>query len=329
MTLSDSSSKVAGFKLFTVAFIFTFFTPILVSAHTRWFAQGELEPFISTEPTLLYLLACATVSLVIVLMAYLLERYKLLQLNFLQPKTHNAFVRASSTLSIITGSFFMIAGTHGYLFSPNLNYGVHIPTSLIVFQFIVGLMLVLGVYARLGALALMLLWFSGITFGGVEALIENVWVLSIASFIFIMGNDHYGLVSAESLKKLSKKMENYALPILRVGTGATLLVLGFSEKIFQPELGMNFLSMYHWNFMHSFGFSDYLFVLSAGTVESLLGLLLVLGVMTRLVSVVIAVFFTIPIFIIGPIELAGHLPHFIAIVMLILFGAGEKLRLAK
>ena len=302
--------------------------PIIASAHTRWFAQGELEPFVTNEPTVLYLSGCALIAFVILLIAYIFERNKILQLNFLQPKSGNAFNRASSVLSIITGTFFMIAGTHGYLFSPNLNYGIDIPTTMIASQFLIGLMLVLGIYARLGALALMFLWFLGIAYGGVEALIENAWVLSIATFIFIMGNDYYGL-SVESLKSIAKRFEKYALPILRIGTGATLLILGFSEKIFQPELGINFLTQYQWNFMQSFGFSDYLFVLSAGSVEALLGLLLILGLVTRMTAVVIAILFTIPIFIIGPIELAGHLPHFIAVVMLIIFGAGSCLKLGK
>jgi uncharacterized membrane protein YphA (DoxX/SURF4 family) len=109
----------------------------------------------------------------------------------------------------------------------------------------------------------------------------------------------------------------------------TLFVLGFSEKILHPEFGINFLSMYPWNFMQSLGlaYSDYLFTLSAGAVESLFGLVFMLGIVTRLNALVLAVFFTIPIFILGPIELAGHMPHFAAVVLLLLFGAGEHFKL--
>ncbi|MEK9154083.1 MAG: hypothetical protein AAB798_01275, partial [Patescibacteria group bacterium] len=73
-------------------------------------------------------------------------------------------------------------------------------------------------------------------------------------------------------------------------------------------------------------YSDYLFTLSAGAVESLFGLIFILGVVTRLNALIVAIVFTIPLFILGPIELAGHLPHFAAVVLLLLFGGGNMLK---
>ncbi len=109
-----------------------------------------------------------------------------------------------------------------------------------------------------------------------------------------------------------------------MGTGATLMILGFSAKILAPEFGINFLATHQWNFMTLLGFnySDYLFTLSAGAVEFLFGLIFFLGLVTRINALVVAVVFSIPLFILGPIELAGHLPHFAAVVLLLLFGSG-------
>ena len=58
------------------------------------------------------------------------------------------------------------------------------------------------------------------------------------------------------------------------------MILGFSEKILAPELGVNFLEGHSWNFMNAIGlnFSDYLFTLSAGATEFILGLVFVLGI---------------------------------------------------
>jgi uncharacterized membrane protein YphA (DoxX/SURF4 family) len=78
-----------------------------------------------------------------------------------------------------------------------------------------------------------------------------------------------------------------------------------------------------------FPYSDYLFTLSAGATEAVFGLLLILGTVTRLNSLVIAVFFSIPLFILGPIELTGHMPHFAAIVILLLFGAGQEWKISR
>jgi len=157
-------------------------------------------------------------------------------------------------------------------------------------------------------------------------MIEDIWVLSIAFFILTIGNDYFSITSVRAIKPFTYGLKKYSLGILRIGTGVTLVTLGFSEKILKPELGLNFLAQHDWNFMSCLGFSDYLFVLSAGSVEALLGVLLILGVMTRVTALVIAIIFTIPLFILGPIELAGHLPHFVAVFVILLFGAGEHFR---
>ncbi len=168
------------------------------------------------------------------------------------------------------------------------------------------------------------LWAISFFYVGVISAIENIWVLSTAIFIMIMGNDYFSLVSFSYLRDHLSRFKPFALSILRVGTGLTLLILGFSEKILAPRYGINFLESHNWNFMEKIGFnySDYLFTLSAGSVEVLLGVILLIGVVTRFTAMVTAIIFTIPLFLLGPIELAGHIPHFAAIVLLMLFGNG-------
>ncbi|MBI2612389.1 DoxX family membrane protein [Candidatus Kaiserbacteria bacterium] len=306
--------------------------PGIALAHTRWFAAGEILPYVSDEPTALYLGAWALVAFAIVTTGIYLERRGLMQLSLLHPRRDHAYPRAASTFSMIAGAFFLIAGTHGYLFSPNLTIESGIPYTLVVLQILIGVAFLAGVYARVAALGLALLWLASIPLAGVIAILEDVWVLSTALFVLIMGSDYFSLVPWRAFAHLTRRYHEYALPLLRLGTGATLLVLGFSEKILRPELGINFLAQHDWNFMQLLGFewySDYLFVLSAGAVESLLGLIFILGVVTRLNALVLAIFFTIPMFILGPIELAGHLPHFAAVVLLLLFGGGNRLKISQ
>ncbi|OGG79960.1 hypothetical protein A3A39_01085 [Candidatus Kaiserbacteria bacterium RIFCSPLOWO2_01_FULL_54_13] len=303
--------------------------PLFALAHTRWFAEGDVPPYMTYEPTALYLGAWALVALAVVAAGIYLERRGLLQLSFLHPRRDHAFPRAAATFSMVAGAFFVIAGTHGYLFSPNLTLGAGVPYVLIVFQIVIGVAFLAGIYARVAAIALALLWAAGFVFVGALSMFEDVWVLSTALFILIMGSDYFSLVPIRALAHLTRRFHDYALPLLRIGTGVTLLILGFSEKILHPEFGINFLAEHHWNFMQLLGlewYSDYLFTLSAGAVESLLGLIFILGVITRLNAFILAAFFTIPMFILGPIELAGHLPHFAAVVLLLLFGGGTKLK---
>ncbi len=309
-------------KLFFV--FLTFLAPIMASAHTRWFADGELAPISTTEPTNLYLTVWGLVILTITFIGILFERKGWFQFSFLNPTKPHVFERAASTFVMVVGAFFVIAGTHEYLFSPNQTIDAGIPTLLVYLQILIGLAFLLGIASRVCGIILGLLWASTFHFMGVVAALENIWVLSTAIFITLMGNEYFSIISFSFLRKIVAPFKKYGLSILRLGTGLTLMVLGFSEKILAPQLGTNFLSYYQWNFMERMGleFSDYLFTLSAGSVEFLFGFILVLGVVTRLNALVIAIVFSIPLFILGPIELAGHLPHFAAVVLLLLFGNG-------
>lgn len=315
--------------MYILAFV-AVFLPTIALAHTRWFAPPGVQPHITNEPTFFYLAAWGLVSLFVVLVAAYIERRGILQLSWLEPRRDHAFARAAATFSMIAGAFFLIAGTHEYLFSPNLTTSVGVPYVLIVAQVVIGAAFLFGVFARVAALLLALLWLAGLMFVEPLMLLENAWVFTTALFILVMGSDYFSLVPFKTLSHVTRGYESYALPLLRIGVGATLLVLGFSEKILRPEFGMSFLAEHQWNFMQLLGFgwySDYLFTLSAGAVESLIGLIFILGLATRLNALVLATFFTIPMFILGPIELAGHLPHFAAVILLILFGGGDRLKI--
>jgi uncharacterized membrane protein YphA (DoxX/SURF4 family) len=300
--------------------------PMLALAHTKWFADGALPPYHPAEPTWLYLTVWGLIATVIVGIGYYFQQHQLFQLPWLKPHASHEYDRAAATFAMVTGAFLLIAGTHDYLFSPNQGVHTGVPMVLIVVQILIGLAFLLGIATRSAALVLTLVWLSSIFFIGFVSALENIWVLSTATFIAIMGNDYFSLLGKSYFKKKLEVYKPYALSVLRLGTGATLLILGFSEKILEPEYGINFLNQFHWNFMALLGFhySDYLFVISAGSMEALFGFIFILGVVTRLNALVVAIFFTIPMFILGPIELAGHMPHFAAVVLLLLFGSGDK-----
>ncbi len=306
--------------------IITLFTPLGALAHTKWFAETDLPPLKTDEPTLLYLSIWAGICAAIVACGIWFEKKGWFCLSFLAPKSDkpHIFARAASTFVMATGAFFIIAGTHEYIFSPNLTIDSGIPAAIIYAQIFIGLALLLGIASRTAGIALALLWASLFPYVGWIEMIEDIWVLSTALFILFMGNDYFSIISFSALRSVVAPFKRYALSILRIGTGLTLMILGLSEKILAPEYGINFLAHYNWNFMELLGYpySDYLFTLSAGSVELLFGLIFVLGVVTRFNALVVATVFSIPLFILGPIELAGHLPHFMAILLLLLFGNG-------
>lgn len=321
MEEARSTHTVNYMNIFFSAIIL-FALPTLASAHTRWFMAEGVPVYKISEPTEIYLSIFACLVLVTTLAAVWLHQTKHVNLRFLKPKQSHAYERAASTFTMVIGSFLLIAGTHEYLFSPNLSHTSGIPSYLIIIQIVVGIAFLVGVLTRLSACLLILVWLLAVYSAGWLAMLENIWVLSTAAFIMIMGNDYFSFIPFSFLRNRIKKFKTLALSILRIGTGANLVILGLTEKILAPEYGLYFLSQHHWNFMQAFGFnySNYLFTLSAGSVEILIGLIFILGVVTRLNAIIAIVVFTVPLFILGPIELAGHLPHFAAMFLLLFFG---------
>jgi uncharacterized membrane protein YphA (DoxX/SURF4 family) len=297
--------------------------PLVSSAHTKWFADDNM-PAVPNEPGEVYIAVWFGIIFVIVTVGLILHKTRWFNFDFLRPHQPHVFERAASTFAMVTGSFLIIAGTHAYLFSPNLTPSYGIPMYLIFIQIAIGLAFLLGIASRVSGIILAGLWATLFYYTSWVDALENIWVLSTAIFITLMGNEYFSIVSFSALRSVVAPFKKYALSVLRVGTGSTLMVLGLSEKILAPEYGLNFLESHHWNFMQALGFpyTDYLFTISAGSVEFLFGLIFVLGIVTRLNAFVVAIVFTIPLFILGPIELTGHLPHFLAVVLLLLFGGG-------
>ncbi len=298
--------------------------PMISLAHTRWFAEGEMPVYTAGPEAGLYLIVWAVIATAAVFIALFLHKQKWFDFEGMKPKKPHVFERAASTFVMVAGAFFLIAGTHEYLFSPNLTIESGVPMFLIVLQILVGLAFLLGIASRVCGILLGLMWVALFYYVDFVVAIENIWVLSIAIFITLMGNEYFSIISFSSLRSVMAPYKHYGLSFLRIGTGATLMILAFSEKILAPEYGINFLQIHDWNFMYKLGFefSNYLFVISAGAVEFILGLIFVLGLITRLNALIVAVIFSIPLFILGPIELAGHMPHFAAVVLLLLFGGG-------
>jgi uncharacterized membrane protein YphA (DoxX/SURF4 family) len=313
----------AAFALFALS-------PMVALAHTRWFAGGDLKPFSTQEPTSLYLTVLALCAACGLALALFLERRGMFSLEFLRPRRDHAFSRASATLVMLAGAFFIVAASNNYLFAPVFTPEAGIPPLYILTEMVLGVMLLAGIFPRIAGIVLLGLWGLLVADMGLLMGLEHVWVPGVALFAAILGSDYFSLFPVHTLSNLTLRIRPWAHPILRIAAGMTLLVLGFSEKIFAPELGVHFLAEHPWNFMQLLGvswYSDYLFTLSAGTVEAFLGLLLILGLLTRLTALITLGIFLIPMGILGPLELTGHLPHLSAIALLIFFGGGEKLRL--
>jgi uncharacterized membrane protein YphA (DoxX/SURF4 family) len=162
---------------------------------------------------------------------------------------------------------------------------------------------------------------------GLVEMLDTLEMVGFAFYAMVIGRPKWKVIEARWFEHITHTFHQYGVSILRVGVGINLMILGFSEKILTPSLTQNFLLQYDWNFMHRIGFewfSDYWFAFAAGAGEFLFGLFFLLGLVTRLSTIALAVFLVTTLVLLGPVELIGHLPHFSIACVLLVLGAGSR-----
>ena len=148
-----------------------------------------------------------------------------------------------------------------------------------VLQIGVALALFYGAFTRAAALALVGLWAAGVVYFGPVLLLEQAIVPGIALTLAITGRGPFAVDALLSARRGRPRLRrlHHAITPLRIGTGISLATLAFTEKLWNLPLGLAFLERYPVNFMPSLGIpmDDRTFLLAAGTVELLAGLLLI------------------------------------------------------
>lgn len=178
--------------------------------------------------------------------------------------------------------------------------------------------------------AILLLTNFAIPFAAVLLLISYLSIIYFFSFSEAI--DYMNLIGISVF--LFWRKSEFALAILRVFTGLALFTLAFSEKLLFPGRALEFLEHYQLNFMQMIGFHGYtnsFFTLSAGAVEAAFGIILILGLITRVnIAALTGFFLASNIFFFvqgynqeGFVELMGHLPIIGTAIVLFAFGAGR------
>lgn len=305
----------------------TLWVPLQALAHIKWFAheQEYVRPYhITDTPVLIAILG----AIIMILLGIYLEK----TLRIPQ-KLHTVIKkwapRVLSLASIGFGLAFIIFTVNGFVFAPNLPTEGSLGTIMLVLQGIIGAMMLFGFYERVGGMLLFLLFGFGVAEYGLIEMLDTLEILGFAVYIIIIGRPLWKITECAWIQKHMHSIHEYGHPLLRIGVGLNLIVLGFTEKILTPSLTSNFLIDYHWNFMHFFGMSDYWFSFYAGATEALIGLFFVLGLITRITTIILALILVTTLILLGPIELIGHLPHFSIAIVLLVLGSSSRLLLIK
>lgn len=214
-------------------------------------------------------------------------------------------------VGIHVGLPLIVLGIHGALFSPsNVLRGAAL-YGFGVAQIGIGVSLLYGALTRLAGLALAGVWLAGALVMGLEPMLESMHMLGFAAFFFMTGRGPYAVdrLLFPALEP-SAGLAKCAMTVVRVATGASLVMIALTEKLANQPLAVAFLEKYPLNFTRWLGLplSDHIFAVCAGGVELLIGLWLMLGLFPRVIIVTAWLFINMTLTVFNWLELLGHLP---------------------
>jgi len=228
-------------------------------------------------------------------------------------------------IGVHMGVTLLVSGVSRELFIPNLVLPVNLLGGVLgMIEIAIALSFIYGALARPAAAMLAVIWLIGVIMFGPLRLIEHTEILGIAFFVFATGRGP--LAFDQALDRLNKPVASlipYAVPVLRVALGVGLTVVAFTEKIWNVPMALAFLQDHHFNFFPYIGMTsidDVKFTLIAGTIELIVGLMIISGAYVRLVIVITLIPFNLTLPFMGWRELVGHLPTYGILALLLLWG---------
>ncbi len=307
-------------------------SPKLAYAHERWFVESGTHSGerLGLDVTSVFLLFGAVF---LGAMAYTNERSgwtRGIRIPF--QSTHRLLPRGMEwrVVASLSGIMLIINSIMGVFLASEFILPQQAPFILgQIGQMVIGLLLVSQMYFAVGgALVLLVAVPIAAIYLPANLLIDYVVEFAALAAALIL----VGLTSCPDrlfrkwIKTTPERLEHLALPIIRIGTGLTLVILALHNKLLNPDIALTFLDKYAFNFMPYIGlpwFTNLHFVFAAGVAEVTLGLILMLGLATRFVAAVILGFFITTLIMLGPMELVGHLPLLGIMFLLIYLGSGR------
>jgi uncharacterized membrane protein YphA (DoxX/SURF4 family) len=303
--------------------------PATALAHERWFVPKDAQP--ATDWSALFslpvLLALVGGGATVVALAWL-QRQIGDPLWPRPPFFQRLEPAAPAILAVQTAIAMIFAASRLQLFVPNIELphnaiGVFIAGLAVVAAF----SFITGVLTRIGAVITVGLFIAAFGFAEYpEEVLEQIIFVGIAFYLVAVGRGvvRYPDRREEDRTDLTDRLLPHALPVLRICAGISVLVLGFTEKLLNVELGIAFLQEYpRFNVAQELGidwFTDRRFVYAVGVVEVIAGCALIAGYLPRLVILALWIPFNLGIAFLPPQELIGHLPILSTMYVLLVRG---------
>lgn len=284
--------------------------------HVKWFTDPTAFP---TRYELLFslpVLAALAVAALAVVAAWAWEQ------RLPEPRSVKWLERfapyAPLALGLHVGLALIAGAIVGVLFAPSSMLTVGTDSLfgflLLTAQAMAGLMIVLGLATRAAALLLALLGLVAMIPFSVESILEQVHILGIAMFLFLVGR---GPLSLDRIRGVRPPLSGPEIPrasltLLRVLFGFAVFYNALTEKLLNPGLAEALLAERPYlnvtRLVGPIALPDGQFAFLAGVTELVIGAIILSPWLTRPTMAVGAVIFTASLFVFGWTELLGHLP---------------------
>ena len=196
---------------------------------------------------------------------------------------------------------------------------------------VVAITMATGWYAREGAALLVVAGPLGMIAFGVVPVLSRLDLLGLALFVLIAGPGRWS-ADVETGRAAPTSPDEHARAIwwLKVAAGIALIVVALDEKLVHPQLAVEFLAGHpNFNVVQSLlgiDMSAIEFTRLAASVEVLFGLLLLSGALPQVIVLVAALPFNATLWYFGANELMGHLPIYVTLLAVLVYGSSPQLR---
>lgn len=212
----------------------------------------------------------------------------------------------------------LVNGVQGRLFSSSHQLEGSLSNWIGLAEIMIALSLFYGGLTRPAAALIGFLWLLGIDLLGFRPMLESIQYLGFASFFYLAGRGPYAID-----RILFPKLEptasytGYALLFLRIGVGLNLIVFGFTEKFANIPFASSLLEQH--TFLNFTTIPNEIFVLLAGALEVLAGILIVLGIFPRTIALITLICINASLTIYNWHELIDYLPTYGALAILLVW----------
>lgn len=196
---------------------------------------------------------------------------------------------------------------------------------------VTAILLIVGWHVRLGAWLLVAAGPIGMLEFGFEGILQRVDILGLAAFLLLAGPGRWS--ADHELRRVREPTPErlaQAVWALRLGVAVALIAVAVVEKLANPDLALLFTdsSGVDFNVAAALGLplDDLEFVRIAGAIEVLFGLLVLSGALPQAVAVLAGVPFNLTLYFFGTNELLGHLPVYVTLLVLLVYGSDPALR---